>query len=139
MLWVLSKQSNNFWSASPPVPWDEGDVGTKVVSLHEREKLLKVHKTVRPLQHRIINDQTGVDFRNIPTCLREGPFDVKDKRHCGQEVIPHVKILRLQFRVYIDNFSRCKKKDRHAFVFELPEYRAILSRDNVDQIPLGRA
>jgi hypothetical protein len=35
MLGVFSEQLNNFWGASSPVPWDEGDVGTKIVSLHQ--------------------------------------------------------------------------------------------------------
>src|SRR5437762_1766974 len=57
---VFPEQANNLWSASSPVPWNECDVGTKVVSLHEGQKFLKVHKTVAGLQHRIIDHQAGV-------------------------------------------------------------------------------
>src|SRR5215813_13198151 len=137
MLGVFSEQSHSFWSTPPPVPWDKCDVGRKLVPFHQRQKFLKVYKAVGGLQQRVINHQTSVYLWSVPADLSERPLNIKHKRHRTEEVLTDVEILRLQFRAYIDNFWRCKKKDRHAFIFELPEYRAIPARDNVDQIPLG--
>ena len=139
MFRIFSEQPDNFGSASPPVPWDEGDVRRKLVPLHQRQKFPKVHKAMRGLQHRIINHQARVRFRSVPAGLGECPFDVKDKRHCAEEVLPDIEILRGQFRVDIDDLSGGRKKDRHAFVFELQENRAITERNDVDHIPFGRA
>ena len=76
------------------------------MSLHKGQKFLKVHKAMRGLQHRIIDHQTGVDFRGIPAGLGEGPLNIKNKRHCAEKVLPNIKILRPQFRIDIDDLFR---------------------------------
>src|SRR5215813_3118674 len=92
IFWVLSEKPHNFGTASAAVPRNEGDIRREPVSLHKGQKFLKIHKAMSRLQHGIINHQTGVRLGRIPAGLCKGPFYIKGKRHCTEEMVPYVKI-----------------------------------------------
>src|SRR5205823_6084806 len=52
----LRISADNVGSAPPPVPGNECDIRRKLVSLHQGQKFPEVHKPMRRLQQRVVDN-----------------------------------------------------------------------------------
>src|SRR4030095_4099386 len=123
MFRVLSEKPDGARIASAPVPRNECDVGGKLVALHECEKLAVVDKSVRRSQEWIIDHQAAASFQRAPTCSREGPFNVENRRYRFQNMTPDVKNTIGQVILYIYDPRARREERRHAFIFTFQKDR----------------